>query len=382
MSTWTIRGLLNPVLSRLLIYGVHPIDVENAMCAVESKSHLNARSLEQSWLAAWEQRATHYAGLAERAEREGSSLSAGKLFALAAQCYYAAFLINPTGEGEKKRIYLRYADYYRRSEVCSPPSLTSIEVPLENGVLPGYLYLPAPGRPTSDRSSPPNVCAVVFSGLGSCKEEMHMLARPLVERGVAAFVPDMPGSGEALFVHDVKCRFHNLEAAFPKILDTLSARPELQQATFGSYGLCMGGGYAHRAACVDRRYAFCVTLFMLYITHTVADTTPQWMRQGAWYDFQTGGVPSDRFLQEMRGLAEGALECPYFFIHGRHDNWMTLDAAMAFYDRAQGHREKLIIENAPVFSNQQAVTHTMPVGEQLHWVKHVAADWIASQAQQ
>ncbi len=375
MSTWTIRSLLNPVLSRLLIYGVHPIDVETVMSAVENKNHLNAKSLERSWLAGWEQKAAHYAGLAEQAEQDGNSFSAGQLFALAAQCYYAAFLVNPTGEGEKKRIYLRYADFHRRSEACNPASVTPIEIPLNNGVLPGYLYLPTPGQPPPSR-----VCAVIFAGLGSCKEEMHMLARPLVERGVAAFVPDMPGSGEALFVNDVKCRFNALEAAFPKILDTLSTRPELQQVTFGSYGLCMGGGYAHRAACVDHRYTFCVTLFMLYITHTVANTTPQWMRQGEWFDFQTGGVPDDQFLQEMRGLAEGALECPYLFIHGRHDNWMTLDSAMAFYDRALGQKEKLIIENTPVFSNQQAITHTMPVGEQLHWVKHLAADWIASQA--
>ena len=251
MTTWTIRSLLNPVLSRLLIYGVHPIDVETAMGAVESKNHLNAKSLERSWLAEWEQKAAHYAGLAEQSEQHGHVLSAGKLYTLAAQCYYAAFLINPGGEGEKKRIYLRYAELFRKSEACSPAPVKAVEVPLENGVLPGYLYLPP-----LNQASPARVCAVIFSGLGSCKEEMDMLARPLVERGVAAFVPDMPGSGEALFVHDVKCRFHNLEAAFPRILDTLSGRPELQQATFGSYGLCMGGGYAHRAACADPAMRF------------------------------------------------------------------------------------------------------------------------------
>jgi hypothetical protein len=100
MSTWTIRNLLNPVISRLLIYGVHPIDVETVMDAVESKPLLNAKSLERSWLAEWEGRASHYAGLAERAEQDGHLVSAGKLFAMAAQCYYAAFLINPTGEGD------------------------------------------------------------------------------------------------------------------------------------------------------------------------------------------------------------------------------------------------------------------------------------------
>lgn len=378
MSSWTIRSLLNPVLSRLLIYGVHPIDVETVMAAVENKNHLNAKSLERSWLSEWEQRAAHYATLAAQAHGEGNLPSAGKLFTLAAQCYYAAFLINPSekgpsGDSEKKRIYLRYADFYRQAEACYPTPALRLEIPLENGLLPGYLHLP-----DARRTPRPRACAVIFSGLGSCKEEMHMLARPLVERGLAAFVPDMPGNGEALFLHDTKCRYANLEAAFPNILDVLSTRPELEQAIFGSYGLCMGGGYAHRAACADRRYAFCVTLFMLYITHTPASVTPQWMRQGEWYNFQTGNVPGDQFLQEMSALAAGNLACPYLFVHGRHDNWMSLEAAQAFYDRAQGPKQQWILENAPIFSNQQAVTHTMPVGEQLHWVKHRAADWIAA----
>lgn len=368
---WTIRDLLNPVLSRLLIYGVHPIDVESVMQVVENKPLLNAKSLERAWLAEWEQRAAHYAGLAEQA---GHSLTAGELFTLAAKCYYAAFLVNPTGEGEKQRIYMRYADFYRKAESCSPAPATPVEIPLENGALAGYLYLPAPGRPPEKR-----VCAVIFAGLGSCKEEMEMLARPLAARGMAAFVPDMPGCGESLFVNGVKCRYPTLAASFSQILDVLAARPELRDVVFGSYGLCMGGGYAHRAACLDPRYAFCVTLFMLYITHIPLETTPQWMQQGEWCNFQIGISGAD-FLEEMRPLAEGALTCPYFFIHGRHDNWMTLDTALAFYDRAQGPKQKLIIENAPVFSNQQRVTHTMPVGEQLHWVKHLAADWIAAHA--
>jgi dipeptidyl aminopeptidase/acylaminoacyl peptidase len=208
---------------------------------------------------------------------------------------------------------------------------------------------------------------------------MHILARPLVERGMAAFVPDMPGNGESLFMNGIKCRQKTLDAAFTKILDVLSAREELKHSTFGCYGLCMGGGYAHRAACIDPRYSFCVTLFMLYITQVREGATPLWMRQGEWYKFQTGGVSNEQFLQEMSLLEEGALHCPYLFIHGKHDNWMLLDDALPFFDRAQGPKEKLVIEEAPVFSNQQVVTHTMPVGEQLHWVKHYAADWVAAQ---
>lgn len=367
VSTWTIRGLLNPVISRLLIYGVNPIDVEAVLSITESKNHMNAQSLERTWLGEWETRAAHYADLAIHAEKSGYRASVSKYYLLAAQCYYAAFLINPAAKGEKKRIYQAFADYYRKSEdFYSVPSI-HLEVPISQGKLTGFLHLPA---------QTPLVCAVIFAALGSCKEELHMLARPLVERGMAAFVVDMPGSGESLFVHEVKCRFDALEEGFSNILDVLSVRTELQNVVFGSYGLCMGGGYAHRAACADPRYKFCVTLFMLYITQTQPNSTPQWMRQGEWYNFQTGGVPAAEFLQEMDGLTQGVLNVPYLFIHGRHDNWMPLETAQVYCDRAQGPKEVLIIENTPVFSNQQVVTHTMPVGEQLHWVKHYAADWI------
>jgi pimeloyl-ACP methyl ester carboxylesterase len=104
------------------------------------------------------------------------------------------------------------------------------------------------------------------------------------------------------------------------------------------------------------------------------------MRQGEWYNFQTGGVPGNEFIREMDALTAGSLDVPYLFIHGRHDNWMSLESAQVYYERATVHKEKLIIENTPVFSNQQVVTHTMPVGEQLHWVKHYAADWIFTHA--
>ncbi len=372
MSSWTIRNLMSPVITRMLIYEVNAIDVEGVMREVESRHHLNAKSLERSWLNEWETRASRYRDRAEEALRRGDDLTASTLLRLAARCYYAAFLINPSSNEEKRRIYLRYAELYRDCESHYPHPAMRIEIPLDNGVLPGYLHLPH-----LDSGEAPSLCAVIFSGLGSCKEEMHMLARPLVQRGVAAFVPDMPGNGEALFESGVKCRRKTLDAAFRKIPDVLSKRKELRDTTIGSYGLCMGGGYAHRAACIDPRYRFCVTLFMLYITHQPEGTTPQWMRQGDWYEFQTGGLSSDDFLEEMAMLAEGALEVPYLFIHGRHDNWMPLETAKAFFDGARGEKQSLIIEEAPVFSGEQLITHTMPVGEQLSWIRHEAADWIA-----
>ena len=62
-----------------------------------------------------------------------------------------------------------------------------------------------------------------------------------------------------------------------------------------------------------------------------------------WFDTQTGGFPADAFLEEMRGLTDGTLSCPYLFIHGQHDNWMTLEKAIVLFEKARGMKEKIII---------------------------------------
>ena len=115
MMEWSIRSLLNPVITRLLIYGVNPIDVEFVVSTVERKKHLHARSLERSWVEEWEKKAEHYELVGKEAEQKGHNLSAQDCFLYAAQCYYAIFLINLAELDEKKAMYLRYADLYRKS---------------------------------------------------------------------------------------------------------------------------------------------------------------------------------------------------------------------------------------------------------------------------
>jgi dienelactone hydrolase len=372
MEEWSIRSMLNPVIARLLIYGVNPNDLEHVLAVVEKENMVNARLLEKTWLAEWEKKAARYQALGEEATRKNRPESAREFFLFAAQCYYAIFLINQKNLEDKKRIYRQYASFYQKSASFQRFPVETVEISLGNGqALPAYFHHPALSRRAG--KSP---CVIVFSGLGSSKEEMRILAEPLVERGIAVLIPDMPGSGAALFERNIKCRLEGVQTAFVRLVDYLETRNDIRPEAIGAYGLCMGGGYAHRAACLDGRYRFCVTLFPLFITRVVDGATPQWMKQGEWYNYQTGGVPAADFLAEMQNLEAGELSCPFLFIHGEHDNWMTIASAIQLYDRAKGEKEKIIITEEPVFSNQQIVTHTMPVGEQLHWVRHAAADWI------
>lgn len=138
----------------------------------------------------------------------------------------------------------------------------------------------------------------------------------------------------------------------------------------------MGGGYAYKAAACEKRYSFCVNLFPLFITETAEGVTPQWMSSGPWYTYQTGGIPANDFLGEMGLEDDDYFDCPYLVVHGQHDNWMKIDKVQNLFDRIKNDTKKIIvIDEKPVFSNEESVTHTMPVGEQMHWVKHIIADW-------
>lgn len=367
MTEWSIRTLLNPVLTRLLIAGVNPIDLERVIVQVENTKLLHSRQLEQTWVSLWEKQSQHYINLAETALTRGYRQTAREMLLFAANAYLACFLINFASLDEKKRVYLRYAELYARAGALFPSAIRLVEVPLGQGhALPALLHLPDSGEAQGG--------AVIYSGLGSCKEEMHGLARALADRGVAVLVPDMPGSGEALFVRGLPCQREHLDRSFSPLLDTLCR--EAGVATVGCVGLCMGGGYAYRAAAREPRHRFCVGLFPLFVDQCDAEVTPQWMQAGAWFDLQSGGLPAEEFRAQMGLGPDEIVHCPFFMVHGRHDNWMTLDRAMGLFDRAQSAcKETLIIDEAPVFAGDGVFTHAMPVGEQLHWVRAVAADW-------
>ncbi|HAU85256.1 MAG TPA: tRNA modification GTPase, partial [Lachnospiraceae bacterium] len=48
----------------------------------------------------------------------------------------------------------------------------------------------------------------------------------------------------------------------------------------GTFGLCMGGGFAYRAAAKYSDIKCCVNLFPLFLSMVENDNIPRWMRQG------------------------------------------------------------------------------------------------------
>ncbi|MDO5559036.1 MAG: alpha/beta hydrolase [Oscillospiraceae bacterium] len=370
---WSIRTLLNPVITRLLIYGVNPIDLEYVLKEVEKAPLINGKALEKEWVKQWSQKSSHFTALASEAENKNNAVTARELYKLASQCDYACYMINSEDISSKRITYKKFEHSYSSYVSNLENEVVLTKIPFgDNKYLPSYIHYPDTNKYTA-----PFPTAILFAGLGSSKEELNTLAQPLVDRGIAVLAADLPGTGSALFDYNLKCTSQPLEHAFDCLVSEVISNERLDDSKMCTYGLCMGGGYAYRIAARDKRIKCCVNLFPLFIGEIGLNKLPRWMNKGEWANYQSGKYETqETYYYDMAVLEEGSVSCDYLLVHGTHDNWMPCEKSKQLYDKATGFKEIIVVEQPPVFSTSEAITHTMPVGEQLHWLKHVVSDWI------
>ena len=364
---WSIRELLNPVVTRSMLYGSDPFDTEYVLKRVDEINVMSGKKIQAVWLGEWGKKIAHYAELRDQNEAKGNLISARAYAKMVAQCWYACYMVNIQDLEQKVSIYNNLAESYRKyTELCDN-KIEYIEIDTAFGKLPAYIHYPDDG---SKESYP---IAITYSGIGSCKEELDMLAMPLNERGVAVITPDMPGTGGAVIWNNVKCGGDELEAAFESIYKFIDSRSELDSSRIANFGLCMGGGYAIRATVKNPAVKCCTALFPLMICYCKIDSVPIWMKKGKWTSCQT----NDDYIETMNILSEGTLSSDFLLVHSDYDNWMTHEANDILYSKATGYKERLEVTERPAYVSEETIMHAMPVGEQFHWVKHITADFIA-----
>lgn len=367
-NEWSIKRLMGPIITRLIAYGTNPIDIERIIYKLETVNHFNSKVLENEWWNEWHSTAQKYIKRGKEAEEKYNFLTAREMYYLASSCYYAAFLINYIDMEHKKQVYMKLMDTYKRCINNYNTPVENIEIPLSgNKAIPGYLHLP--GRNGS------YCCIIIITGVGTSKEETHFSARPFVERGIAVVTLDIPGTGESLFCRNIKFRIPDIITAVSCTIDYLENRDDIIKEKTGVYGICMGGTIAYKVASLDNRIKFCIASFPIRIEKTDLKRVPLWVREGKWHDFYSGSLKEKEFIAELTISENEIVKCPLFLIHGKHDNWTSLDDAMQLFHRAKGKKECLIVEEEPAISGEYAITHMIPVGEQHHWIKHIVADW-------
>ena len=97
------------------------------------------------------------------------------------------------------------------------------------------------------------------------------------------------------------------------------------------------------------------------------------MKKGKWASYQY----CDDFHASMEKIEEGTMKADFLMVQSDDDNWMTPEASERLWNKAEGHKERIQITEKPSYVSEETIMHSMPVGEQYHWVKHEAADFLS-----
>ena len=253
--------------------------------------------------------------------------------------------------------YLRAADYYRQAEfhlaaddprrlptfekmeACSktfishlnPPGEV-VEIPYEDGVtMCGYFVrAPFPG----DRL-PVLIC---FGGLDSIKDEMwFMQAHGCLQRGISVLMVDLPGQGGTLRRHK-KYNRPDTEVPVGKCIDWLLTRADVDPKRIACCGSSLGGYYAARAGCYEKRLAAVISHGAVWSVHEMWGTKGEDFGLAPHIKWVFGKPTMKDAMERAKAFTlDGHLDhmrCPYLILHGGHDV-LTVSGATKAHDYAK-----------------------------------------------
>ncbi|MGH2518604.1 MAG: alpha/beta hydrolase [Chloroflexota bacterium] len=333
-------------------HGMRFSDVDEVLGGIRS-------SRPAAWVSAWSSRADHYQCLARLAEQEGRGETAAELSFTASTAYRLAEMALPYDSDPRRALTKRMVESFRLGGRFSEPPLRCVRIPVGNVQVPAYLRVP------SGLTPPPAV--VVVPGLGMLKEHGDFPPEPLLRRGLATLVVDLPGQGEShgQLPMTRQCAEELIRAA----LTYLEACPAVDGSRLGLLGTSMGATACMFAAADDARVKAIVELSGFFYPaswwdYFLADGIKEFLRQ----------VSGARDEQELRALVRsinlsgqvGRINCPLLVVHGARDGIVPISEARRIFADAHQPKEELIFPTGD--------HGCVNVGE----ARPLIADWLAA----
>ena len=312
-----------------------PCEAFAAVKAVESEP-LEVSSI--AWYDAMSEMGERMERLGEADLSEGNALTASRKFHRAASYFLRADRIAPHDDPRQMKAYRRAIANYRKSRDLAQDGVEFVDIPYENGFMPGLLI-----KAASDGGPAPIV--IHIQGFDSVKETQFPMFQEYRRRGLSLLIVDQPGAGGALRLHGLAGRY-DTEAYVRVIVDWILARDDIATDRIGLCGLSMGGYCAPRAAAFEPRIKAVASWGAM---HNAADLAAPIVKGGA---IDAPSVPSplkhalwvfglsskEEFVQvfekmNLDGMVE-KIRCPLLVMHGENDRQVPLAQAQRTYDQA------------------------------------------------
>ncbi|MFN7087497.1 MAG: alpha/beta hydrolase family protein [Burkholderiales bacterium] len=207
---------------------------------------------DEDWVPVWSEVAARHEREAAAALERGERAAARRAF-LQAKSFYSiarfpapyhsgSAICPPTMSPLKEHAYNRYLECFRRATELLDAPIETLRVSRDGMEAVGHLRLP----PAASARRVPAV--LVMCGGDMYKEDREKYAEGALAEGLAALVVDAPGTGQTTFPHAPES-----VVAWQSALDALAARPEIDSARLGAFGVSRGGLWVMRLAAHDPR---------------------------------------------------------------------------------------------------------------------------------
>jgi esterase FrsA len=213
------------------LIGLKAEDVRQAL------SNINSLDRDE-WADAWGKVAAPYALAGKAAEAVGRSKEAQENYLMAWRLYSFARWPTTNSPG-KQRAYELALNAFQGYARHLDPALETVRIPFEGKQIVGLLRLPKGVRPA------PLVLSI--SALDSRKEEHVERGDVFLQRGIATFALDMPGTGQAPLRGEP-----DAERMFSRALDYLATRPDIDSKRVVVQGGSWSGYWSAKLAIAER----------------------------------------------------------------------------------------------------------------------------------
>jgi len=264
---------------------------------------------------------------AEERRRAEHFLSAQGWHLFAAACYRVGQVPLADGDPRKIDMYRKLIRDFIGAGALSDPPVEHVEIDYAGGALCGWLL-----RPPLPVGLPPVV--IVAGGFDGWREEYHVGASYLLDRGIAVLLIDGPGQGESRLFHGLHMDT-TVHEAFSTLVDHLLIDERLAPVV-GIWGNSMGGYLAALTAATDNRVAACCVTGGTIRPAEILDRYPRFTEKVALLlgieDSAKACSELERFLLTPELL--GQLNCPLLVLHGTPDQVFLIENARRLFDGA------------------------------------------------
>ena len=328
----------------------------------------------EAFFSSWGAMADRLVKLGEEAEAAGHGLSAAEKYMRATAYYMTAERMQSRHYAPRRAMYQTMLDTMAKAIAAGKLNCERVEIPYEGKSFPG-LFVRGQG-------AGPRPCMVFCNGLDSVKEMIYLSTREeFAKRGISLLAIDHPGVGEALRLRGLNA-IPDTERWAGAAVDYLESRGDVDRDRIGMMGWSLGGYYAPRAACYEKRFALCVAwganhnwgeLQKRRLAREGDMPVPHYWDHVMWV---WGKDDMEAFMALMPEVTLNGhitnMTVPFLITHGANDRQIPIEYAHQSYDQAINSPDREL----KFFTEREGgVEHVS--ADNMEPARSYIADWVA-----